>query len=103
MATTQRSRTSGAKTRRDKFMPIESKSALKRRDNRRRLQRLVRWRAEELRAEKYAHRQTEAARNKLARKYNVLIETLEQIETLPRGYGRAKRLAGSTLAFVNNL
>jgi len=52
--------------------------------------------------EKYAHRQTEAARNKLAKKYNVLTETLEQIQSLPRG-GHAKRLAGSTLAFVNSL
>ena len=54
------------------------------------------------RVEKYTHRQTEAARNSLARKYNLLTETLEQIKSLPRG-GRGKRLAGSTLAFVNSL
>lgn len=54
------------------------------------------------RVEKYAHRQTEAARNKLAKKYNLLIETLEQIKTLPRG-GRAKMLASSTMAFVESL
>lgn len=54
------------------------------------------------RVEKYAHCQTESARNKLARKYNLLTETLEQIKNLPRG-GRGKRLAGSTLAFVETL
>lgn len=66
------------------------------------LRRLVGRLNDELYDERFAHRQTESARNKLARKYLLVCNALDQIKTLPRG-GRAKRIAGSTLSFVDNL
>jgi len=64
------------------------------------LRRLVGRLKDELYDEKFAHRQTESARNKLANKYLLLCDALDQIKTLPRG-GRAKRIAASTLHFVD--